>query len=257
MFLWESIAFGPIRSRRLGSSLGINVSPTKEKICSFNCVYCECGWTVNTEISPEYFPPAPIILEAIEAKLQDCKTKDIVIDSLTFSGNGEPTLHPEFGKIIDGLLVLRDQCYPNSVITCLSNSTQLYRQDVKKTLMKIENPVMKLDAGSEQVFQLIDRPTMPETTLDRIIEWLTQFNGQLIIQTLLFKGKVDGVAFDNSSGIELQLLVDHIVKINPRSVMLYSLDRETPVKSLIKLPKEELEKVADIIRGKGIPVNIY
>ncbi|MDR2978957.1 MAG: radical SAM protein [Bacteroidales bacterium] len=256
MFLWESIAFGPIHSRRLGRSLGINVSPTKDKICSFNCVYCECGWTVNTEIRPEYFPPAPLILEAIEAKLQDCKTKDIDIDSLTFSGNGEPTLHPEFGKIMDGLLVLRDQYYPNSLITCLSNSTQLYRQDVREVLMKIENPVMKLDASSEQVFQLIDRPTVP-VALAEIIEWLTQFNGQLIIQTLLFKGKVDGVAFNNSSGIELQLLVDHIVKINPRHVMLYSLDRETPAKSLIKLPKEELEKVADVIRSKGIAVKVY
>lgn len=256
MFLWESIAFGPIFSRRLGSSLGINVSPTQEKICTFNCVYCECGWTVNTEILPEYFPPATTVLEAIEAKLKDCRAKDVAVDSITFSGNGEPTLHPEFAQIIDELLILRDTYYPKAVITCLSNSTRIYREDIREALMKIENPILKLEAGSEHLFQLIDRPTFP-VTLSDIIQWLTLFGGKLIIQTLLFKGKIDGETFDNSSGEEFRLLMDHIVKINPRSVMLYSLDRETPASELIKLPKEELEKVADLIRSKGIPVNVY
>ncbi|MDL2297122.1 radical SAM protein [Bacteroidales bacterium OttesenSCG-928-B11] len=256
MFLWDSIAFGPIYSRRLGSSLGINVSPTEEKICSFNCVYCECGWTLNTQIKPEYFLPATVILEAIEAKLQDCAINETPIDSITFSGNGEPTLHPEFGEIIDKLIVLRDKYYPQSVITCLSNSTQLYRKDVREALLKIENPILKLDAGSEHAFQLIDRPTIPVSLLE-IIDWLLLFHGKLIIQTLLLKGIVDGEAFDNSSGEELRLLIEHIAKIKPRSVMLYSLDRETPAKELTKIPKEELEKIADSIREKGIIVNVY
>lgn len=256
MILWDSIAFGPIFSRRLGSSLGINVSPTKEKICSFDCIYCECGWTVNKNILPEYFLPATTILEAIEGKLKDCRSNNTTIDSITFSGNGEPTLHPEFEEIIDGLIILRNQYYPDSVITCLSNSTQLSHGKIRTALMKIENPILKLDAGSEKLFQLIDRPMTP-VNLEDIVNWLLLFKGELIIQTLLFKGKSENEEFDNSTGNELQLLIDKIVKIHPRTVMLYSLDRETPARELIKLPKEKLEEIAEMIREKGISVNVY
>lgn len=256
MFLWDNIAFGPIHSRRLGQSLGINVLPTTEKICSFNCVYCECGWTLEKSIDTKNFYTADIILQAIDAKLQDCRKNETAIDSITFAGNGEPTLHPEFGEIIDQLIVLRNRYYPECKITCLSNSTQLYREDVKQALMKIENPILKLDAGTEKVFQLINRPTI-SITLGEVIDKLIEFKGNLIVQTLLLKGEIDGIRFDNSTGEEVELLLNHIHKVAPKSVMLYSLDRETPAKDLIKLSKGELEIVAERIRAMGIETNVY
>lgn len=256
MFLWESIAFGPIYSRRLGSSLGINILPVDEKICSFDCIYCECGWTLNKNISSSHFAPVEIILKAIEEKLRLCQKEDVQIDSITFAGNGEPTLHPGFGEIITGLISLRDRYYKKTNITCLSNSTQLYRPDVKKALQQIENPILKLDAGSEDLFQKINRPVIP-VSLQEIISHLKTFNGQIIIQTLLFKGSIDGIFFDNSSGKEFVLLLDVLEEIAPRSVMLYSLDRETPAENLIKISTEELEKAAGQIRKKGIPVAVY
>lgn len=256
MFLWESIAFGPIRSRRLGNSLGINILPVDKKICSFNCIYCECGWTLDKNTNTENFFPAEMILEAAEKKLEECRRKEILIDSITFAGNGEPTLHPDFDRIIDGLIVLRNRYYPESKITCLSNSTMLYKPGVRDALRKIENPILKLDAGSEHLFRLINKPMLP-VTLHEIVSWLKEFGGNLVIQTLLFRGNLDGEFFDNSTGVELDLLLDHIRIIRPRNVMLYSLDRETPARSLIKLPAEDLEKVAVRISEMGIEVHIY
>ena len=256
MFLWESIAFGPIHSRRLGNSLGINLQPTTEKICSFNCVYCECGWTPEKEIDTSLCYDLDTILQAIEKKLKICQQENIPVDSITFSGNGEPTLHPDFSKIIDNLLVLRKKYYPQSVITCLSNSTQLNKQDVREALQKIENSILKLDAGSEHLFQLIDRPVIP-ISLQDILGYLTSFKGNLIIQTLLLKGIIDNEPVDNSSGKELELLIGHIKQLSPKNVMLYSLDRETPGKNLIKISKEELEIVAQQIRASDITVSVY
>ncbi len=256
MFLWDSIAFGPISSRRLGKSLGINILPTTKKICSFNCIYCECGWTLERDFNDDDFYPVDTVMEAIENKLINCRKDQIAIDSITFSGNGEPTMHPHFGQIIDGLIALRDRYYPGTIITCLSNSTQLYRTEVREALLKIENPLLKLDAGSDQLYRLINRPTLP-VTFEEIVSYLRGFNGQLIIQTLLFKGEIDDIYFDNSSGEELDLLIHHIVEIAPRSVMLYSLDRETPARHLTKISKEDLEKVAEKIEKKGIKTSVY
>ena len=256
MFLWESIAFGPIHSRRLGSSLGINLQPTTEKICSFNCVYCECGWTPEKEIDTTLCYDAGTIIQAIEEKLKACQKENIPVDSITFSGNGEPTLHPNFADIIDQLLLLRKKYYPQSVITCLSNSTQLHKQEVREALQKIENPILKLDAGSEHLFQLIDRPVI-SISLQDILGYLASFQGNLIIQTLLLKGTIDNELVDNSSGKELELLIGHIKQLSPKNVMLYSLDRETPGKGLIKISKEELECVARQIRKCDIPVSVY
>ncbi|MDR3046475.1 MAG: radical SAM protein [Bacteroidales bacterium] len=256
MFLWESIAFGPIQSRRFGKSLGINLLPTSQKICSFNCVYCECGWTKCAEIDRDYYCTPTIILEAIETKLLSCSEQKIEIDSITFSGNGEPTLHPDFAKIIDGIIDLRNTYYPDSIITCLSNATQLHRKDVFDALQKIENPVLKLDAGSEKMFKLIDTP-QDESSLKEIISNLKSFPKKFTLQTLLLKGKGDGIEVNNCEGDELELLISHIKDINPTHVMLYSLDRETPAKNLIKLDLLTLENIANRIRIFGIDVSVY
>jgi wyosine [tRNA(Phe)-imidazoG37] synthetase (radical SAM superfamily) len=256
MFLWEKIAFGPIQSRRLGSSLGINISPVTAKICSFNCIYCECGWTLEKSMDPHLFLPAEEICAAIEAKLCHCKETDTQIDSITFSGNGEPTLHPNFDQIIDNLIVLRDKYYPKTAITCLSNATQLANEKVLAALQKIENPILKLDAVTEPLFQLINKPTV-SISIEKIIKQLQQLNGDFILQSLFFKGKIDEQFFDNAAEPHLSLWIDVVKQLQPRKVMLYSLDRGTPAQGLEKIPFEELEKIAQRIKMLGIEAVAY
>ncbi|MDR1345788.1 MAG: radical SAM protein [Bacteroidales bacterium] len=256
MLLWKSIAFGPIQSRRLGKSLGINLLDTKKKICSFNCIYCECGWTEEKKLTDCLYYPLADVLQSIEEKLIDCRKNGMKIDSITFSGNGEPTLHPEFGEIVTELLRLRAQYYPQAVITCLSNATQLHRIDVREALYKIENPMLKLDAGTEDYFQLINAPTTT-ITLVEIMRYLSDFQGNLIIQTLFLKGVVKEIAFDNSSEPHFSAWLNHIQSINLKKLYIYSLDRVTPVRHLVKFSYEELEPIADKIRAFGLDVGVY
>ena len=256
MSLWESIAFGPIHSRRLGSSLGINVSPTDVKICSFDCIYCECGWTLRKDIDAKNFAPADIVLQAIEAKLQKCRAENTHIDSITFSGNGEPTLHPQFPEIIDGLLVIRDKYYPEAVITVLSNSTQLLKDEVRCALLKIENPMLKLDAGLPELYQLINRPTIP-ITLEQTLEGLRDFHGKFIMQSMFLKGIIDSTPFDNTSEKNVTAWLKIVSELRPKRVVLYSLDRETPAKQLVKVYKNDLEPIADRVRALGIDAHVY
>lgn len=256
MFLWESIAFGPIRSRRLGSSLGINVSPTDVKICSFDCIYCECGWTLEKDITSTNYATADIVIQAIEQKLQKCREENTHIDSITFSGNGEPTLHPQFGEIIDRLLVIRDKYYPEAVITCLSNATKLQNVEVRNALLKIENPMLKLDAGMPELYTLINRPTIPVTMADTV-DGLRAFHGNFIMQSMFLKGEIDGVKFDNTSEENVSAWLKVLEEVKPRRVVLYSLDRETPANQLVKISKEGLEVIADRVRKLGIEAATY
>ena len=256
-FLWQSIAFGPIFSRRLGQSLGINLLPNDTKICSFNCIYCECGWTLeNSCFEKDAFLPATEILAAIEHKLIECREKNSVIDSITFSGNGEPTLHPSFGEIIDGLLLLRKRYYPDAAITCLSNSTQLHRQAVLEALKKIDNPILKLDAGNEALFQLINKPTI-SVSQQEVVQHLKKLSGIAIIQTLFLKGKINNHYFDNSNEDNIDAWLANLEEIRPKQVMIYSLDRETPQTELIKLTPQELEQIAIRVRNKGIQTSVF
>jgi len=256
MFLWESIAFGPIHSRRLGSSLGINVSPTDVKICSFDCVYCECGWTLRKDVRADNFAPADVVIQAIEAKLKKCKEEGTHIDSITFSGNGEPTLHPQFAEIIDRLLVIRNHYYPDAVITCLTNATQLQKPEIREALIKIENPMLKLDAGLPELYQIINRPTIAVTWKDTV-EGMREFHGKFIMQSLFLKGEVDGQAFDNTSEENVTAWLQAVQELQPKRVVLYSLDRETPAKQLVKIYKGDLEKIADKVRALGIEAQVY
>lgn len=255
-FLWESIAFGPIHSRRLGHSLGINLLPADEKICSFNCLYCECGWTLEKNLTARAYCPAETVLEAVGRKLKACRDEHTPVDSITFSGNGEPTLHPGFGKIIDGLLPLRDKYYPHAVISCLSNSTQLGRTEVREALLKIENPILKLDAGSQKMLDIINGPIVP-VSFDDIVQWLRSFNGNAIVQTMFLSGEKDGVPFDNSTGPDFTQWLEAVRSVGPRKVMIYSLDRETPALRLHKFGKAELEALADKVRALGIETESY
>ncbi|MCQ2283310.1 MAG: radical SAM protein [Bacteroidales bacterium] len=255
-FLWESIAFGPIHSRRLGQSLGVNLLPTDVKICSFDCLYCECGWTLEKRLTAREFYEVSTVLQAIEHKLQECKNAGTPVDSITFSGNGEPTLHPYFDQIIDGLIPLRDKYYPHAVISCLSNATQLMRPEVCSALKRIENPILKLDAGNQEMLNLINGPVV-SVDIQQIVKELCTFNGNVIIQTMFLSGEKDGVAFDNSQEPNFGQWLDFIQKIQPKKVMIYSLDRETPASQLHQFDKAQLEVIATSVRALGIPTETY
>jgi len=256
MFLWDKIAFGPIHSRRLGSSLGINISPTTVKICSFNCIYCECGWTLKKNIEPEYFFPVEEIIAAIEAKLAKCSADGTKIDSITFSGNGEPTLHPNFNQIIDSLIILRNMYYPDTAITCLSNATRLANENVLTAFKKIEKPVLKLDAVIEPLFQLINKPVV-SISIEEIIKQLLQLNGNFILQTLFLKGEIEGTIFNNASESHLSLWMEVVKQLLPKKVMLYSLDRDTPARGLEKIQLEELKAIAHQMQSFGVMAEAY
>ncbi len=255
-FLWESIAFGPIHSRRLGHSLGINLLPTDVKICSFNCLYCECGWTLEKSLTAREYYSVDTVMQAIEHKLQSVKEEGREVDSITFSGNGEPTLHPHFDQIIDRLLVLRDQYYPQAVISCLSNATQLLRPEVCAALKRIENPLLKLDAGTQEMLNIINDPIVP-VDIEAVTCELCSFEGNLVIQSMFLSGEKDGLPFDNSQEPNISAWIDRIRQIKPRKVMIYSLDRETPAMQLHQFSKEQLEAIADKVRALDIKTDTF
>lgn len=255
-FLWDSIAFGPIHSRRLGNSLGVNILPTDVKICSFNCLYCECGWTLEKSLTAREYYSVETVLQAIEHKLKTSLETNTPVDSITFSGNGEPTLHPQFDQIIDGLIPLRNRYYPQAVISCLSNATQLMRPEVCAALKCIENPLLKLDAGTQEMLDLINEPTIP-INLQEVVAQLKSFQGNLIIQSMFLCGEKDGRSFDNSEDPNFSYWLDFVQSIRPKKVMIYSLDRETPAQKLHKFDKAKLETIAEKVRARGIVAETY
>ena len=256
MFLWDKIAFGPIQSRRLGKSLGINVSPTTGKICSFNCIYCECGWTLEKDLLPDRFFSTKEIVRSIENKLAQCKEDQIQIDSITFSGNGEPTLHPNFHEIIDNLIVIRDSYFPDTPITCLSNASQLTHSNIFSALKKIENPILKLDAVSETLFQMINR-SLTGDSAEKIVNNLRLMEGNFILQSMFLKGKNDEHYFNNASEPHLTMWLEVVKLLQPRKVMIYSLDRDTAAPGLEKIPPEELITISRKVQDMGVPAEAY
>jgi len=255
-FLWESIAFGPIHSRRLGQSLGINLMPVDEKICTFNCLYCECGWTLEKNLNAREPYPLELVMEAIERKLAECVRTSTPVDSVTFSGNGEPTLYPWFDKVIDRLLVLRDKYYPRAVITCLSNATQLHRPEIAAALKRIENPMLKLDAGTQQMLDTVNAPIVP-VDIEQVTDRLCEFDGNLVIQTLFFSGEREGRAFDNSVEPAWSQWLARIRRIRPKRIVIYSLDRETPALNLHKFDKPYLDAIVAKLREEGFNAEAY
>lgn len=254
--LFNKIIFGPIHSRRLGHSLGINLMPEDIKLCTFNCIYCECGWGLTSEIKYDKLLHADVILPVLEERFKQMHDDGTIIDSITYSGNGEPTLHPEFETITNRIIELRNEYFPHTIISCLSNSTQLYRDDVLRTLLKIDNPMLKLDAGTQHMFDIINKP-FNHIDIEDITDRLCEFKGKLTIQTLFLRGYNDDSKVDNTCGDELAAWMKRIERIHPHTVMLYPIDRETPEKSLVKIGKEELETIAAPIRESGIKTLIY
>jgi wyosine [tRNA(Phe)-imidazoG37] synthetase (radical SAM superfamily) len=247
--LFDTIVYGPIRSRRLGVSLGINLMPTTAKLCTFDCVYCECGW--NQAVSHPTLPTREEVREALARQLTSMNDS---LDVITFSGNGEPTLHPDFLGIIQDTCALRDMYCPTAKISVLSNSTQLGRSEVVEALLLCDNRILKLDSAIDTTMRLIDQPVNPQLTVEQICQWLSYFAGDFTLQTCFLRGEYEGQVIDNTTPAELAAWYAVIERLRPKQVMIYVIDRATPLQTLSKVPAVEMEAIAAPLRDKGIAV---
>lgn len=249
--LFDSIIYGPIHSRRLGVSLGVNLMPTDVKLCTFDCAYCECGF--NTPVSHPQLPAREQVREELEQRLSSL---DCQLNVITFSGNGEPTLHPEFEGIIEDTCTLRDRYCPEAKVSVLSNSTQLGRADVVRALKRCDNRILKLDSAIDNTMRLIDRPVNHDLTVEQIVRHLELFDGDFTLQTCFLRGDVPGGYVDNTTPTELDAWYKIVRKLNPKQIMIYVIDRATPVKTLEKISREQMESIAAPIQADGFEVII-
>ena len=249
--IYPSPIFGPVHSRRLGVSLGINLLPADGKCCTFDCIYCECGY--NKDHRPHAkLPTREEVRKALEQRLTDMQANGPAPDVLTFAGNGEPTLHPHFKEIIDDTIALRDRYFPNAKISVLSNSTQIHRPEVFEALNRVDNNILKLDTIDVAYINRVDRP-VGSYDVSRIIEGMKAFRGNLIIQTMFLKGKTDeGEDVDNTSDAFVLPWLETVKAIAPRQVMIYTIDRETPDSFLQKATHEELDRIVALLEQAGI-----
>ena len=246
----EEVVFGPIRSRRLGSSLGINLLPENGKICNFDCIYCECGWNKDGRDDTR-LPSALTVRNALEMKLKQCLLEGVAIDSITFSGDGEPTLNPEFPQIIDDTIGLRNQYYPQSKITVLSNATRAHLPEVFNALRKVDNPTMKIDAPTNELAEKINHPAKGYD-VQRVVEALKQFDGDFILQTMFLRSQ----DFDSSSPEVLKGWMEIVRSLRPREIMVYTIDRPTPEVGLQKFTVDEMVVLTQPLRDEGFRIQI-
>ncbi len=254
--LFDEVVFGPVKSRRLGVSLGINLLPTEAKYCTFNCIYCECGWTREKLPGGTKLPDRNLVLDKLEEKLKAMQQADTPPDAITFAGNGEPTIHPQFPEILEETISLKDRYFPEARVSVLSNASTLDKPAVFNALKRTGNSILKLDAGTEEMFRLINGPR-GGITLHSIVEKLKQFEGQLIIQTLFLRGTFNGKIVDNTIETEVLPWLEHIKSINPKYVMIYPIDRATPLETLEKVPFAELVAIAERVEKTGIQAQVY
>jgi len=246
----EEIVFGPIHSRRLGSSLGINVLPEKGKLCNFDCIYCECGWNSDGR-GDTRIPTVSELYEALEHKLSACSEQGIGIDSITFSGDGEPTLNPDFPAMIDATLELRDRYYPGALVSVLSNATMVHRDAIFEALRKVDNPILKIDAPTTELARIINRPA-PGYRVEEVLEALKRFEGDFVLQTMFLRCP----GFDSSSPEVLSGWMDIVRTLRPREVMVYTIDRATPMSGLVKFSPEEMRALVRPLTEEGFKVQI-
>jgi len=254
MILFDQIIFGPIHSRRLGLSLGVNLLPIDAKICSFNCIYCECGFNTTMHDSP--IPTRDQVRETLDAKLQEMVAEGQIPDVITFAGNGEPTLHAEFEGIIDDTIALRNKYCPTAKVSVLSNSTRVHKPHIFAALNKVDNNILKFDSAIDRTMKLMDQPVGKHINVAWFIEHLKKFEGRLIIQTMFLRGEVQGEKLDNTTDQEVEAWIQALEQIRPQQVMMYSLDREAPTKNLQKVSVDELNIIAEKVRAKGFDVSV-
>jgi wyosine [tRNA(Phe)-imidazoG37] synthetase (radical SAM superfamily) len=251
MLHFDDIVFGPIRSRRLGSSLGVNLLPSKGKLCNFDCIYCECGWNRDGEQGRTPLPAFEDIKTALTERISALAEDGSEVDSITFSGNGEPTIHPDFPEIVDVVLELRDRYYPEAKVSVQSNATMLGREKVREALKKIDNPILKIDASDDGLIALINKPA-GNYRLEDVVGWMKEFGGDFILQTMFLRSD----DFDLSAPDQLAGWMDIVRYLNPREVMVYTIDRETPDKSLGKYTVDEMRTFVAPLIDEGYKIQI-
>ena len=252
--IYPSPIFGPVHSRRLGVSLGINLLPADGKFCTFDCIYCECGF--NADHRPhQKLPTREEVRQALEARLLDMQQNGPKPDVLTFAGNGEPTAHPQFAAIMDDTLALRDKYFPQAKVSVLSNSTFIHKPEVFEALNKVDNNILKLDTIHADYINKVDRPT-GHYDVQKVIECMKAFQGNLIVQTLFMKGTYEGEDVDNTSDVYVLPWLEVVKKIAPKQVMIYTIDRETPAPDLLKATHEELGRIGELVSQSGISCSV-
>ena len=249
--LFTDIIYGPIRSRRLGISLGVNLLPLHSKLCNFDCIYCECGWNDDNRAEKPRFNSREDVRTALEATLSKMEAEGALPDVITFAGNGEPTIHPEFEGIIDDTIALRNELSPNAKVSVLSNATQLHRESVRNALHKVDNAILKLDSAIEATAHTINKP-QGNYSVAEVVKNLAKFGREFVLQTMFLRGEYNGEYIDNTTEREFLAWAAVVEHLRPRSVMVYSIDRATPCKTLQKVEREELEKIAERVRALGI-----
>lgn len=251
MLHFDEIVFGPIFSRRLGSSLGVNVLPSVGKLCNFDCVYCECGWNRDGAAPLRRFPRADEVEAALEHKMSKASQEGVKVDSITFSGNGEPTLNPDFPQIVDAALRLRDKYFPEAKVSVLSNATMLGKPEVARALMRVDNPILKIDASSDELAQKINMPSGHYSLAD-VVENMKRFEGDFILQTMFLKSP----DFDTAAPEALEAWRNLVRELKPREVMVYTIDRETPDKRLEKYTVAEMTAFVQPLIDEGYRIQI-
>lgn len=252
--LYDNIIFGPVRSRRLGLSLGVNLLPIESKLCSFDCIYCECGWNADHP-GKRRFNAREDVSEMLDETLARMVKEGTPPDVITFAGNGEPTLHPDFENVIADTIALRDKHCPAAKVSVLSNATQLHRDDVCRALRRVDNNILKLDSAFDATVQLMNKP-QGAYSVAKLVEQLKSFDGELIIQTMFLRGEYLGQRVDNTTEEEVSAWLKLVEEIHPKQVMVYSLDRDTPCQTLEKVDKEELRAIAARVEALGIAVSV-
>jgi len=255
-FLFDKIVFGPVKSRRLGVSLGINLLPATRKVCNFDCIYCECGWTRGKDTGKEKLPSREEVSEALEQKLGRMKKDHQAPDVITFAGNGEPTLHPEFPEIIDDSIKLRNKYFPGARIAVLSNSTAITKPGIRKALLKVDQNILKLDSAFDLTVKIHNQPSV-NVDVEKLIKDLQLFKGRLIVQTLFLRGEFNGKIIDNTTPKEIGAWLEAIRKIKPVEVMIYTISRDTPEGGrLERVSLSELKKIASMVNELGIETQV-
>lgn len=254
--LFHNTIFGPIHSRRLGISLGINLMPNDGKICSFDCLYCEAGFNAQGP-GKDGIASRETVKRQLKNKLETMKQAGEGLDVITFSGNGEPTLHPHFDQVVHDVLMLRDRYYPEAKVSVLSNSTMAGKPKVAEALKKVDNNILKLDSAIAATMRALNRPTSPNVIPAGVIEDLKQFAGQCIVQTMMLRGDHEGKHIDNTTDEEVNALIEAYKAISPKEIMLYSIDRKTPAEHLQKVELDELRAIGQRIQeATSIPVQV-
>ncbi|MBI4244435.1 MAG: radical SAM protein [Planctomycetes bacterium] len=244
--LLSKYTYGPVESRRYGKSLGVNVLPPSVKVCSFNCPYCQLGWTYKKDIKEVKYPDSSEILKELEQRL----TSEPQIDSITFSGNGEPTMHPDFLRIVRKTIELRNRYKPAAITTVLTDGVHIESEGILEALELIDNPMVKLDAGTEKMFKVVNIP-MVEITLRTVVDNILKLKKRKI-QTMFVKGRID-----NTVDEEVNAWLELLKEIQPQEVHIYSIDRYPADTRLEVVSREVLDKIASKVKFIGIRVDAY